>query len=222
VHPFCEIDQAGNQSLQLTSKQNYSGCPWQRNGCGGTSYRESTHIHPSSAPSHLVRERRGSDQFDVSAFISTTAQGHNCQNMQVVCKSLSSLPVAKTCASFETDVTETSTFTARLWRKMKTTLATEPHEFLLVSGGPLFQLYRRTHLAGDSLEWVRRRILVITLFVWLPLLLLSRFDGHALGGGLRRIRVACESVLFGFEDKWMEGALETSEFLGAADFPVIG
>jgi hypothetical protein len=28
--------------------------------------------------------------------------------------------------------------------------------------------------------------------------------------------------LFGFEDKWMEGALETSEFLGAADFPVIG
>jgi len=48
---------------------------------------------------------------------------------------------------------------------MKTTLATKPHEFLLVSGGPLFQLYRRTHLAGDSLEWVRRRILVITLFV---------------------------------------------------------
>ena len=67
---------------------------------------------------------------------------------------------------------------------MKTTLATEPHEFLLVSGGPLFQLYRRTHLAGDSLEWVRRRVLVITLFVWLPLLLLSGLDGHALGGGL--------------------------------------
>jgi hypothetical protein len=67
---------------------------------------------------------------------------------------------------------------------MKTTLATEPHEFLLVSGGPLFQLYRRTHLAGSSLEWVRRRVLVITLFVWLPLLLLSGFDGHALGGGL--------------------------------------
>jgi len=104
VHPFCEIDQAGNQSPQLTSKQNYSGCPWQRNGCGGTSYRESTHIHPSSAPSHLVRERRGSDQFDVNGFISTKAQGHNCQNMQVVCKSLSSLPVAKTCASFETRV----------------------------------------------------------------------------------------------------------------------
>ena len=67
---------------------------------------------------------------------------------------------------------------------MKTTLATEPHEFLLVSGGPLFQLYRRTHLAGNSLEWVRRRVLVITLFVWLPLLLLSGLDGHALSGRL--------------------------------------
>jgi hypothetical protein len=100
VHPFCEIDQAGNQSFQLTSEQNHSGCPWQRNGCGGTSYRESTHIHPSSAPSHLVRESGAANQFDVSAFISTTAQRHNCQNMQVVCKSLSSLPVAKGVRKF--------------------------------------------------------------------------------------------------------------------------
>src|SRR5882757_2541415 len=68
---------------------------------------------------------------------------------------------------------------------MKTTLATEPHEFLLVSGGPLFQLYRRAHLSGDSLEWLRRRVLVITLFAWLPLLLLSVFDGHLLGGGFK-------------------------------------
>ena len=68
---------------------------------------------------------------------------------------------------------------------MKTTVATEPHEFLLVSGGPLFQLYRRTHLSGDSLEWLRRRVLVITLLAWLPLLLLSVFDGHALGGSFK-------------------------------------
>jgi hypothetical protein len=68
---------------------------------------------------------------------------------------------------------------------MKTTVATEPHDFLLVSGGPLFQLYRRMRLSGDSLELLRRRVLVITLFVWLPLLLLSVFDRHALGGGLK-------------------------------------
>jgi hypothetical protein len=68
---------------------------------------------------------------------------------------------------------------------MKTTFATEPHEFLLVSGGPLFQLYRRAHLSGDSLECLRRRVLIITLFAWLPLLLLSAFDGHALGGGFK-------------------------------------
>jgi hypothetical protein len=52
-------------------------------------------------------------------------------------------------------------------------------------GGPLFQLYRRTHLSGDALELLRRRILVITLFAWLPLMLLSLLDGHALGGGIK-------------------------------------
>jgi hypothetical protein len=68
---------------------------------------------------------------------------------------------------------------------MKTTIATESQEFLLASGGPLFQFYRRTHLSGDSLEWVRRRALVVALFVWLPLLLLSVLDGHAVGGGIK-------------------------------------
>ena len=57
-----------------------------------------------------------------------------------------------------------------------------PADFSLVQGGPLFQMYRRAHLSGDSLGLLHRRILVITLFAWLPLLLLSVLEGRALGG----------------------------------------
>jgi hypothetical protein len=53
--------------------------------------------------------------------------------------------------------------------------------FSLVLGGPLFQLYRRTHLSGDRLQWLRRRVLVITAFAWLPLLLLSLVQRHGMG-----------------------------------------
>ena len=52
-------------------------------------------------------------------------------------------------------------------------------DFSLVLGGPLFQLFRRLHLSGNVLERVRRRIIVIALVAWLPLLLLSVIGGHA-------------------------------------------
>jgi hypothetical protein len=55
-------------------------------------------------------------------------------------------------------------------------------DFSIVLGGPLFQLLRRAHLTGDTLELLRRRILLISLFAWLPLLLLSALEGQALGG----------------------------------------
>jgi hypothetical protein len=58
----------------------------------------------------------------------------------------------------------------------------EPAEFSLVLGGPLFQLFRSTHLCGNGLELVRTRIVVISLFAWLPLLLLSALNGQLLGG----------------------------------------
>jgi hypothetical protein len=48
----------------------------------------------------------------------------------------------------------------------------KPLDFSLILGGPLFQLFRRGHLTGDSLELLYRRLLVITLVAWLPLLLL--------------------------------------------------
>ena len=55
-------------------------------------------------------------------------------------------------------------------------------DFSLVLGGPLYQLLRRAHLTGDTLELLRRRVLVIPLLAWLPLLVLSALGGQALGG----------------------------------------
>jgi hypothetical protein len=68
---------------------------------------------------------------------------------------------------------------------METTSTTEPPDFSLVLGGPLFQLCRRMHLSGDALGLLHRRVIVTTLFVWLPLLLLSVLEGHALGGAIK-------------------------------------
>lgn len=58
----------------------------------------------------------------------------------------------------------------------------EPTDFSLVQGGPLFQLLVGARLLKPPMELLTRRIIVISLFAWLPLLLLSIFSGHALGG----------------------------------------
>jgi hypothetical protein len=63
-------------------------------------------------------------------------------------------------------------------------LKRELPDFSLVLGGPLYQLLRRLHLADDVLMLQRRRIVVISLFAWLPLLLLSAFGGRLFGGGV--------------------------------------
>jgi len=55
-------------------------------------------------------------------------------------------------------------------------------DFSLVLGGPLYQVFRRAHLTGDALELVRRRLVVLALFAWLPLLALSVWERHAWGG----------------------------------------
>jgi hypothetical protein len=54
-------------------------------------------------------------------------------------------------------------------------------DFSIVIGGPLFQALRRAHLTGDALELTRRRIVVIAIIVWVPLLVLSAVDGRAWG-----------------------------------------
>ncbi len=57
-------------------------------------------------------------------------------------------------------------------------------DFSLVLGGPLFKLLRRAHLTGDTLELLRRRVLVFSLIAWLPLLILSALEGQVLGGSV--------------------------------------
>jgi hypothetical protein len=54
-------------------------------------------------------------------------------------------------------------------------------DFSIVLGGPLFQLLRGAHLADDALGQLHQRIIVISLFSWLPLLMLSTLGGHLYG-----------------------------------------
>ncbi len=58
----------------------------------------------------------------------------------------------------------------------------EPPDFSLVLGGPLFQFLVRSRLATPALELAHRRIVFISMFAWLPLLLLSLVNGKAWGG----------------------------------------
>ena len=57
----------------------------------------------------------------------------------------------------------------------------EPADFSLVLGGPLYQLWRRTGLAGNALQYPNRRVIVWMTIAWLPLLLLSIAQGLAWG-----------------------------------------
>jgi len=54
-------------------------------------------------------------------------------------------------------------------------------DFSLVLGGPLYQLWRGTRLADDALQMLHRRIIVMAVVAWAPLLLLSILQGHAWG-----------------------------------------
>jgi hypothetical protein len=54
-------------------------------------------------------------------------------------------------------------------------------DFSIVLGGPIYQAYRKFHLAGTGLELLKRRLVGIPLFVWLPVIILALFEGHAFG-----------------------------------------
>ena len=53
----------------------------------------------------------------------------------------------------------------------------EAEDFSLVLGGPLFQLLRKSHLEGDALQLLHRRILAFILITWFPLLAASVSNG---------------------------------------------
>ncbi|MBK7743927.1 MAG: hypothetical protein IPI40_09730 [Betaproteobacteria bacterium] len=52
-----------------------------------------------------------------------------------------------------------------------------------MSGGPLYQLLRRTRLSDDELQFTSRRVLVVAMIAWLPLALLSVMEGNGWRSG---------------------------------------
>jgi hypothetical protein len=58
-------------------------------------------------------------------------------------------------------------------------------DFSLVLGGPLYQFWRRLFLAGPALELLARRMIGIPSVAWLPLLLLTAYEGVAIGHAVR-------------------------------------
>jgi hypothetical protein len=57
-------------------------------------------------------------------------------------------------------------------------------DFSLVAGGPLYRLLRRTRLSGNEMQWTVRRMVVLAVLAWVPLLLLSVIDGRAWGSAV--------------------------------------
>src|SRR3954468_10368228 len=62
-------------------------------------------------------------------------------------------------------------------------LVEQPSDFSLVLGGPIFQLLQKSHLSGDGLELLYRRLFIITMAAWLPLLLLTTLGFSAGNSG---------------------------------------
>jgi len=53
----------------------------------------------------------------------------------------------------------------------------ETEDFSPVLGGPLYQLLRKSHLEGDALELLNRRMVLIILITWAPLVVLTAISG---------------------------------------------
>ena len=66
-----------------------------------------------------------------------------------------------------------------------------PADFSLVLGGPLYQLWRGTRLADDTLQLLHRRVLVAVLLTWVPLLVLAIAEGRA---GAQQSRCRCSTT----------------------------
>ncbi len=61
----------------------------------------------------------------------------------------------------------------------------QPYDFSLVLGGPLFQFFIRARINTDTLGLLKRRVIVISMITWLPLLVLSVLAGEAVGGAIK-------------------------------------
>ena len=57
-------------------------------------------------------------------------------------------------------------------------------DFSLMLGGPLYQLFLRLRMAKPPLDLLTRRMIIMPLISWLPLLLMSALGGQVVGGGI--------------------------------------
>ena len=57
-------------------------------------------------------------------------------------------------------------------------------DFSLMLGGPLYQLFLRLRMAKPPLDLLTRRMIIMPLIAWLPLLLMSALGGQVVGGGI--------------------------------------
>jgi Lamin Tail Domain len=70
--------------------------------------------------------------------------------------------------------------------------ALQPGQYLLIDqllrgrGRTAVQIMRQAHLSGDALELLRCRIVLVSLFAWLPLLILEVWGGRV-GGAVVRV-----------------------------------
>jgi hypothetical protein len=60
-------------------------------------------------------------------------------------------------------------------------LTPHPPDFSLVVGGPLYQLYVKAGLASEALQLVVRRMFIMSMICWAPLLVISAYE-HLLNG----------------------------------------
>lgn len=71
--------------------------------------------------------------------------------------------------------------TAAISQPVASSGAPEGRDFSLVLGGPTFQLLRRTRLTDERLGLLPRRILLVILITWAPLVALTALEGSLLG-----------------------------------------
>ena len=57
-------------------------------------------------------------------------------------------------------------------------------DFSLMLGGPLYQLFLRLRMAKPPLDLLSRRMIIMPLISWLPLLLMSALGGQVVGEGI--------------------------------------
>ncbi|MBX9869439.1 MAG: hypothetical protein K2X63_06550, partial [Burkholderiaceae bacterium] len=70
-------------------------------------------------------------------------------------------------------------------KKSDYSIPKNPKDFSLVLGGFLYRFFVRIHLSGETLQHLTRRIVILSLLAWLPLLLLSGIQGDVLQGNVQ-------------------------------------